>query len=169
MDLSSHPSISDVTVTNNGLNGLLLDQGALTGNTFWDNPAIVYQLSGDVTVPLGDTLTVSPGQIVKSSNNNSLLVNGTLSARGTALQPVVFDVVSRRCQRRRHQQRWRQRGSPGDRDKIHFNSTSTANVLNYVQVLFAGGGDEAGAVVDNGTADHGQLYRQQHLLCIGLA
>src|SRR5258705_4965732 len=56
------------------------DSGSLPASNAWDNPAIVYQLSGDVTVPAGATLTIAAGQIVKSTGSVNLLVDGTLSA-----------------------------------------------------------------------------------------
>ena len=36
------------------------------------------------------TLTISPGQVLKMSNGEQFNVNGTLSAVGTAEQPIVF-------------------------------------------------------------------------------
>ena len=66
MDLTSDPLITGVTLTNNPINGVLLDTGSLSGDASWNNPDIVYCMSGNVTVPQGDTLTVAPGQVVKA-------------------------------------------------------------------------------------------------------
>src|SRR5262249_53226390 len=66
MDLASNPSISGVTLTNNVVNALALDAGIVTGTRFWDDPDIVYRLSGDVTVAAGATLTIAPGMVVKA-------------------------------------------------------------------------------------------------------
>ncbi|HUP81672.1 MAG TPA: hypothetical protein VM260_24180, partial [Pirellula sp.] len=60
LDLASNPAISGVVLTNNVVNALTLDGGTLVGNGFWNDPDIVYRLTGDVTVPLGSTLTVGP-------------------------------------------------------------------------------------------------------------
>ena len=64
MDLASNPTITGVTAENNGSNAVTLDWGTLAGDGFWDDPDIVYQLSGDVTVPAGATLTLAGGQVV---------------------------------------------------------------------------------------------------------
>lgn len=91
MDLASNPDITGVTMASNGVNGLSLDPGALPGDGYWDDPDIVYRLSGDVTVPAGALLSVAAGQIVKFAwGSNDLYVQGTLSAAGTAEAPVVF-------------------------------------------------------------------------------
>ena len=92
MDLASDPNITGASVINkNQINGVVLDSGSLSGNESWNNPDIVYWMSGSVTVPQGDTLTVAPGQIVKAAyGGNNLIVNGTLNAQGTAANPIVF-------------------------------------------------------------------------------
>src|SRR5262249_52326577 len=91
MDLASNPSIHGVTLSDNGVNGLRVDAGLLAGNGTWDHPDIVYVMTGDVTIPAGRTLTIAPGQIVKFFvGSNHLLVNGTLSAQGTTLLPIIF-------------------------------------------------------------------------------
>ena len=61
MDLGSNPAIIGVTVADNGINGLTLDAGTLTKSGFWNDPEIVYTISGDITVPAGMTLTLAPG------------------------------------------------------------------------------------------------------------
>ncbi|MBS0198023.1 MAG: right-handed parallel beta-helix repeat-containing protein [Planctomycetes bacterium] len=55
----------------------------------------VHLITGDVTVPVGRTLTIEPGAIVKlaaqtSGSRRVLLVNGSLVASGTAAAPIVF-------------------------------------------------------------------------------
>jgi len=91
MDLSSNPAISGVTVSNNGINGLQVDKGSLTKDGFWDDPDIVYWTAEDITVPVGMTLTVGPGQVVKfGAYWYDLFVNGTLDARGVFAAPIVF-------------------------------------------------------------------------------
>src|SRR5262249_34960888 len=92
MDLASNPAIGGNVLTKNGVNGLAIDPGTLPENAVWDDPDIVYRLSGDLVVPLGKTLTIAPGQIVKVPVfvGNDLLVDGTLSAAGTVARPIIF-------------------------------------------------------------------------------
>lgn len=80
--------VSDLTVT-----------GPLTGDTTWSG---VVLMTGDVTIPVGITLTIMPGTTVmaesytddqQSGNQPSLVsieVRGTLNARGTAAAPIRF-------------------------------------------------------------------------------
>ena len=56
--------------------------GPLTSGT-------VYHASGTLTVPVGKTLTIQPGTILKFTGSG-LSVQGTLSAIGTPAQPIVF-------------------------------------------------------------------------------
>src|SRR5207253_3719754 len=92
MDLASNPVITGVTLSNNGVNALTLDAGTLSGNRFWDDPDIVYRLSGDVTVAAGSTLTIAPGMVVKARtfNGDDIIVSGTLIADATSAQPIIF-------------------------------------------------------------------------------
>ena len=91
MDLASNPTFSGVTFVNNGFNGLVLDAGPLVGDGVWDDAEVVYQLAGEVTIPIGETLTLGAGQVLKAGTfNDRLIVNGTLVADGTANQPIIL-------------------------------------------------------------------------------
>ena len=65
MDINSSPAISGATITDNGTNGLEIDGGTLDGDRYWDDSDIVYVTMGDITVPVGITLTIGPGLIIK--------------------------------------------------------------------------------------------------------
>ncbi len=91
MDLSSNPLISGVTVSNNFINGLRLDSGTSTKSLDWTNPDITYVIQSDITIGGSDTLTIGPGQVIKTSSTLAdLFVVGTLDAQGTAVNPIVF-------------------------------------------------------------------------------
>ncbi len=143
MDLASNPAISGVTLTNNGVNGLTLDAGTITGNRFWDDPDIVYRMSDDVTVAAGATLTLAPGQIVKATCCFfvDLFVEGTLVADGTAAQPIIF--TGDRDDTAGGDTNNNANGNAdfrGSWERIEFRATSTGNVMDNVDVRF--GGDE---------------------------
>ena len=75
----------------NGLNGFVT-AGSISGNVTWDGddglPFIVWE---DVAVNAGGGLTLTPGTIVKFNDfYDDFLVYGTLTADGTAAQPIVF-------------------------------------------------------------------------------
>ncbi len=70
--------------------------GALTGNTTWLKANSPYIMTGSVTVPFGDTLTIEPGVVVKaiatgqSWNLCSLTVSGVLIAEGIVSDSITF-------------------------------------------------------------------------------
>ncbi len=88
MDLASNPAISGVTLTNNLTNALILDSGTLVGNGFWNDPDIVYRLTGDVTVPAGSTLIYrnSDSSVRAESGAVVTVINSTIDSnfRGVA-------------------------------------------------------------------------------------
>ncbi len=90
-DLSSNPVITGVTVSNNLTNGLRLDPGTSTKNLNWTNPDVTYLITSDIVIDAGQTLTIGPGQVIKTSSTLAdLFVVGTLDAQGTAVNPIVF-------------------------------------------------------------------------------
>jgi len=62
-------------------------------NALWTNDR-VYQVIGNVLVPVGVTLVIQPGTTVKFNQGKYMLVQGTLIADGTASQPIVFTANS---------------------------------------------------------------------------
>lgn len=65
--------------------------GDIPNGTVWTN-AEVQRIIGDARVPIGANLTIEPGSVIKfmPSSGMSLLVEGMLSAQGTAEQPIFF-------------------------------------------------------------------------------
>ena len=67
--------------------------GVLPGSTTWSG---VINMTGDVTVPAGSTLTIEPGTHILatgtvgagSSTGSDLIVNGAVEANGTLAQPI---------------------------------------------------------------------------------
>ncbi len=57
----------------------------LTGST--------YQVTGDVTVPAGETLTIEAGVEVEFQGNYKLTVNGNLQAIGTETDTILFTAI----------------------------------------------------------------------------
>lgn len=57
----------------------------ITATTTWEGGGKVYQVSGDISIAPGVTLTIEPGAIIKfdTSTSSSLTVEGTLNAEGT--------------------------------------------------------------------------------------
>ena len=63
--------------------------GAIAANTTW-SPANIYVLTGDVTVNTGVTLVIQPGTVIKAKTQARLLISGTLTSDGTAVNPIYF-------------------------------------------------------------------------------
>ncbi|HEY2092417.1 MAG TPA: right-handed parallel beta-helix repeat-containing protein [Thermoanaerobaculia bacterium] len=64
--------------------------GAITTNATWTTAGSPYNITSDVTVNTGVTLTIQPGVTIKVADSSSLLVSGKLAAVGTSSQPIVF-------------------------------------------------------------------------------
>ena len=145
MDLASNPTIVGVTATNNGTNALALDAGTMVGNGFWDDPDIVYRLSGDITVTAGKTLTVGAGQIVKFrvGQADDLLVDGTLTANGTPALPIIFTSDRDDSAGGDTNNNGLTDGNNGDWNAINLRTGSSGHLLDNVQVRFGGSGNPA--------------------------
>jgi hypothetical protein len=62
--------------------------GSLSDHELWQN---IHTLTGNVTVPSGITLKISPGSQVYIPAGKKITVQGTLIAEGTSSQPITFD------------------------------------------------------------------------------
>lgn len=101
------------------------------------NSVIVFANHADV--PLGTTLTLEPGVIVKPLDPSFLIdVNGTLLAQGTAAQPVVFTSFADDTHGGDTNNDGPSVGAPGEWLSLRCRSTSDASVLDHVLVRFAG-------------------------------
>jgi RHS repeat-associated protein len=69
--------------------------GTLAASETWSGSR-VYQVTGNVTVPSGVTLTIQPGAIVKFSANTGITVQagGSLIANGTVAQPIYLTSIN---------------------------------------------------------------------------
>jgi len=56
----------------------------------WGVSGSPYLIDGDITVPIGSTLTIEPGVEINFQSWYSLTVNGTLIADGTENAPILF-------------------------------------------------------------------------------
>jgi hypothetical protein len=88
---SSAPGAASTFAYTPAVPGVAHVSGELAANSTWSpSNASVYVIDSTVTVSEGQTLTLTPGTIVKFSANVGMAVLGTLNATGSTAQPVVL-------------------------------------------------------------------------------
>ncbi len=135
------PVSVNTTLQNNNFSGnkynAILISGTLDGDRTWQS-GITWLLSSTVTVPAGKILTVEPGAVVKFSSGDSLTVNGTLNAVGTAVSKIYFtSVKDDTVGGDSNGDLGATFPALGDWNRLNFGSTSTENFLNYTVIRYA--------------------------------
>ena len=137
---SAGSSITSNAVSGNGVDAVDIS-GELNIDATWNCTSTVYIVKSSISVGQGYTLTIEPGVIVKLEENVSLDVQGTLSAEGTAAEPIYFtsskdDSVGGDTNADGSET------SParGDWGAVSFQSGDTSSLLDYVVVRHGGGG-----------------------------
>ncbi|MHB1462080.1 MAG: right-handed parallel beta-helix repeat-containing protein, partial [Armatimonadota bacterium] len=88
-NISGAITLQGNNATGNAINGLLINNGSNTiGDTQLHTSSGFPYVIDDLSVPLGKTLTVDPGCIVKL--RAFLNVYGSITAKGTAALPITF-------------------------------------------------------------------------------
>ncbi|MCK5290947.1 MAG: right-handed parallel beta-helix repeat-containing protein [Thermoplasmata archaeon] len=93
-------------------------------DTTWTEAGSPYVIMKTIHVAQGSTLTVEEGASVEFDGFYSIVVDGTLLVNGTNVKAVTFTSGTASP-------------SPGDWDHIKFTSTSSSNVLQYVDIFYA--------------------------------
>lgn len=107
--------------------------GVIIANTTWSLAQSPYQVTADISVESGATLTVEAGVVITfDAAKNLTITNGALSARGTAGQPIIFTSTLDTT------------GSlpvPGDWGLIRFldGTIDSASILEHAQIRFGRG------------------------------
>lgn len=137
---ASFPELSNLSASGNAFDGVRMSRGSplnppisIASNYTWGAGIKNYVVDGstNVRIDAGATLTIVPGTVIRMGNGNSrLIVNGTLSAVGTAAQPIRFTSG-------------KAIPAPGDWGRIAFGPTSTDNLLDYVIAEYGGAGIDA--------------------------
>ncbi len=88
-DESCYMTLSNLTVTGNGRNGLV-QRTAVGHDTLWPNIGLPYFVEGQGGVADGGTLTIEPGVEIRMAQDASFQVHGALYANGTPDKPIIF-------------------------------------------------------------------------------
>jgi hypothetical protein len=143
--------------------GVICKNGTLGGNETWVSGNIYVITGGDLTVPIGVTLTLQEGVILKLDISKSLLVDGIVNINGVSGNEVI--ITSVRDDYGGDTDHTAIAPAPGNWKYVNFRNGSTGN-LNYTEFRYGGGSfsyngllrTEAGASV---TVDHGKFKNSQ--------
>ena len=109
--------------------------GTLNADTTWANTE-VHEITNDVTVAAGATLTIQPGTIVKFHHGNAdLFVNGTLDAQGTAGEPIVLTSLKDDVGGDTNGDGGATSPAPGNWARIQVNGTA---MISHAQIRYGG-------------------------------
>ena len=138
-----------VLTGNRALDDVVLIPGAIQEvsgavNTATWTTSNVFYVTGNCTIPSGQTLTINAGVRVKFSSVKGMEVNGTLIANGTSSSRIVF--TSRESV-----------PAAGDWDRIYLKGTN--NQLSYFDYLYAANSlrVDGNNAATNTTIDNGYL------------
>lgn len=102
-----------------GQNAIFINNGTINANTTWTkgSPYIIYQ---SVTVANGATLNIEPGAKIYFHKDAKMNIEGTLIAKGTVQDSIVFssDRLERLFQ-----------DEPGQWEGLHFKAASTNSII----------------------------------------
>lgn len=123
----------------------------------------VYHATGWIDVPVGKTLTIQPGAIVKFSGNG-LAVNGTLDAKGTSVARIVFTSLQDDSAGGDTNGNGPSAGAPDQWAGLSFSSGAGASVIEHATVAYSGVGFSPAIRTDAAdlTLRHAELRDGQH-------
>lgn len=126
----------NMVFTGNTPNEIMVRAQTINSGT-WSSFGVPYFIEGNISLNTGETLTLDPGNMLKFNAGRVFTVSGTLVADGTETERIVFTSNS---------------STPvnGDWNRIHFNNAGPGTILNYCDILYAGGGNSAIDVNNSG-------------------
>jgi pimeloyl-ACP methyl ester carboxylesterase len=88
--LATSPGLASATTTVTFYSNPTLVSGTIATNTKWEIAKSPYQVTNDIHVNAGITLTIEPGVTVLFNSGTDLNVDGAIVANGTATQRIRF-------------------------------------------------------------------------------
>ncbi|HKQ57325.1 MAG TPA: T9SS type A sorting domain-containing protein, partial [Candidatus Eisenbacteria bacterium] len=141
--LDSAPILQSPTITGNpGGNGIAIDPGSLSANGRWRSMGVPFILHDDVVVSAGTTLIIDPGCVVKlqppGCDNTSLIVDGTLSALGTVVSPIIFTSYLDDAGNDTNNNGSATSPAAGNWERIRFSGLGSGSVMTYCVARYGG-------------------------------
>ncbi len=140
VDGSLDPQLVRLTISDNGTDAIALGAGTMTGNHLWENVLTPYLIIGSHIVAPDATLIIEPGLQMQFAQNAALSVEGTLTAVGTAAEPILFTGSTQEAG-------W----WGGIRIVGTANAPLTTSVLDHVTIEYGGGNGYATLYLDHAT------------------
>jgi parallel beta-helix repeat protein len=132
---------SGCSASGNGGNYARVTDGIMSGSVTLDVDNLVGDvlvLDTSISVPVGTTLTLGAGVVVKGFGSNTVVVEGVLLANGSAGSPVIFTSHTDDSAAGDTNNNGPSAGAPGAWRGINFGAASDASVLTWCEVRFAG-------------------------------
>ncbi len=108
------------------------------GTMVWDTINVPYYLNREITIREGETLTIAPGNVIKS-NGGALKIQGKLIAQGTATDPIYFTSYKNDNLFGDSNNDGSTTPAAGDWRGVFFDATSdNTSIMEYCIVSFAG-------------------------------
>ncbi|TGU71731.1 hypothetical protein E4633_15635, partial [Geomonas terrae] len=138
---------TNISITSNGGNSQVRVHGLSEVYIKWSLANSPYTVTQNTLFGVGYRLIIEPGVVVKFDKDRVLQINGTLVARGTFAQPIIFTSGQT---------------SPaaGDWGRIYFDATSTAAVFDPTGNYLNGSIIEH-SIVEYGAGPDGIVYLNQ--------
>lgn len=138
----ANPSMSNIQMANNKLNGIDLGTGTYASDLILDITCLPYILRGDLVMSAGATMTIQPGVLLKFKNGSDFYIDGGLTARGTADNHIIFTSLRDDSHGGDTDANGSTTGSVGEWGGIWFDDKVTDKqcVLEYCDIMYAGCG-----------------------------
>lgn len=138
MNAFQSPLLAAIAAASLFVTDRLAAQTPISGAQSGSLSAGVYNAIGNITVPVGQTLTLAPGVIIKFVAAYEFHVDGTLIANGSPANPVIMTDDADDTAGGDTNNNGPSVGSSASWRGLTFSSTADQSSMNYLEVRYAG-------------------------------